>query len=121
MSSSIISGVEVSDRTMFDHICGNERNNEERITEKMEFDNDIGMNFKLIPAGELNMGSMGWKDSLPCHRVSITRPFYIGTYPVTQWEWEAVMGKFLETERERQAALKSCDGLFAVRAGGRQA
>ena len=92
MSSSIISGVEVSDRTMFDHICGNERNNEERITEKMEFDNDIGMNFKLIPAGELNMGSMGWKDSLPCHRVSITRPFYIGTYPVTQWEWEAVMG-----------------------------
>ena len=92
MNCSVISEAVESDRTMFNHICGNERNEEARTTEKMEFTNDIGMNFKLIPAGELNMGSRGWKDSQPCHRVFIAKPFFIGTYPVTQWEWETIMG-----------------------------
>ena len=54
------------------------------------------MRFKLIPAGEFLMGS-----STPAHlsnfmekphRVTISRPFYLGMYEVTQAEYERVMG-----------------------------
>ena len=31
-------------------------------------------------------------DEKPQHRVRITKPFYLGKYPVTQGQWEAVMG-----------------------------
>jgi len=65
-----------------------------------ERDLDLGegvvLRVVLIPAGQFDMGSppLG-RDRLPCekiHRVQITRPFYIGKYPVTQDEWQAVMG-----------------------------
>ena len=51
----------------------------------------------LIPAGEFLMGSpdsdrYAAGDEKPQHRVRITRPFYLGKYPVTQEQWEAVMG-----------------------------
>ena len=53
-----------------------------------------GMEFVLIPAGEFIMGSeYGGEnnDEQPAHRVRISRPFYLGTYEVTQGQWEAVM------------------------------
>jgi formylglycine-generating enzyme required for sulfatase activity len=55
------------------------------------------MRFQLIPAGELLMGSPDShrdadRDETPQHRVRITRPFYLGVYPVTQSQWERVMG-----------------------------
>jgi formylglycine-generating enzyme required for sulfatase activity len=53
--------------------------------------NSIGMKFTLIPAGEFNMGSEGIHDEKPVHKVKINNPFYLGTYPVTQREWKAVM------------------------------
>jgi formylglycine-generating enzyme required for sulfatase activity len=61
---------------------------------------DIGgvdMTFALIPPGEFLMGSppdeVGrWKDEGPQHAVEITRAFYLGIYPVTQAQWQAVMG-----------------------------
>jgi formylglycine-generating enzyme required for sulfatase activity len=57
------------------------------------FRNRIGMEFVLIPAGEFQMGSNdGADDEKPVHRVRITRPFYLGKYPVTQTQWETVMG-----------------------------
>ncbi|MGE0823446.1 MAG: SUMF1/EgtB/PvdO family nonheme iron enzyme [Candidatus Binatia bacterium] len=59
------------------------------------FRNRIGMEFLLIPAGEFRMGTdskEGSDDERPVHRVRITRPFYLGKYPVTQGQWEAVMG-----------------------------
>jgi len=51
----------------------------------------------LIPAGSFLMGSdpnleMSSEDEAPLHRVSISRPFYLGKYEVTQAQWEAVMG-----------------------------
>ena len=51
----------------------------------------------LIPAGEFMMGSSesddnGESDEKPQHPVRITRPFYPGKYPVTQEQWQAVMG-----------------------------
>jgi len=55
----------------------------------------IGMKFTLIPAGEFMMGSddeASFDDERPVHRVKIPKPFYLGTFPVTQREWKAVMG-----------------------------
>lgn len=59
--------------------------------------NSIGMEFTLIPAGEFEMGSpirekrrKLWES--PVHRVTIEKPFYLGIYPVTQEQWQKVMG-----------------------------
>lgn len=55
--------------------------------------NSIGMKFTYIPAGEFMMGSEnGDGDEQPVHKVTITKPFHLGIYPVTQREWKAVMG-----------------------------
>ena len=57
------------------------------------FTNSLGMEFVLIPAGEFMMGSNdGDRDEQPVHEVTISQPFYLGKYPVTQGQWEAVMG-----------------------------
>ncbi len=50
------------------------------------------MKFTLIPAGEFMMGSEDRKAFKPVHKVKINNPFFLGTYPVTQAEWKAVMG-----------------------------
>jgi formylglycine-generating enzyme required for sulfatase activity len=54
--------------------------------------NSIGMKLVLIPAGEFQMGSWGsddkaGSDEKPQHRVRITKPFYVGQYPVTLGEF----------------------------------
>jgi len=57
--------------------------------------NSIGMRFKLIPAGSFMMGSNSSNaddDESTIHRVTISRPFYIGVYEVTQEQYESVMG-----------------------------
>jgi uncharacterized protein (TIGR02996 family) len=60
--------------------------------------NSIGMELTLIPAGTFLMGSPEneadrYADlESPRHEVEITRPFYLGIYPVTQRQYEAVMG-----------------------------
>jgi serine/threonine-protein kinase len=77
----------------------------------VEVTNSIGMKLLLIPPGEFMMGSpkelieeelkrpdndQWYKERLPSggpqHRVRITRPFYLGTYLVTQQEYQRVMG-----------------------------
>ena len=50
----------------------------------------IGMKLKLIPAGEFQMGSTEADDEKPRHLVTITRPFYLGVYPVTQRDYMQV-------------------------------
>ena len=54
--------------------------------------NSIGMKFTLISAGEFYMGSEESNNEKTVHKVKINNPFYLGTYPVTQREWKAVMG-----------------------------
>ena len=58
--------------------------------------NSIGIELKLIPAGEFRMGWTGGggltESERPVHRVRITRPFYLGVYEVTQAEYWQVMG-----------------------------
>jgi formylglycine-generating enzyme required for sulfatase activity len=62
----------------------------------MEVTNSIGMKLRLIPAGEFMMGSPGTEsgrsDNEIQHRVSITKPFYLGVTEVTQEQYQKVMG-----------------------------
>ena len=58
--------------------------------------NSIGMKLKLLPAGTFVMGSdadYAIEPERPAHRVTLTKPFYIGVTEVTQAHWKAVMGK----------------------------
>jgi formylglycine-generating enzyme required for sulfatase activity len=61
--------------------------------------NSIGMKFVLIPAGQFMMGSDkatdpdAFIDELPAHLVTISKPFYMGQYEVTQGQWTKVMGQ----------------------------
>jgi formylglycine-generating enzyme required for sulfatase activity/predicted Ser/Thr protein kinase len=57
-----------------------------------EFTNDLGMRFAWIPPGQFLMGSDKYSYEKPVRRVTITRGFYMGVYPVTQAQWKAVMG-----------------------------
>jgi formylglycine-generating enzyme required for sulfatase activity len=47
----------------------------------------------LIPAVELTLGSNESPSLQPAHQVTISRPFYLGKYEVTQAQWAAVMGQ----------------------------
>ena len=61
---------------------------------------DLGKDFKLeivlIPAGKFKMGSpeseKGRSFSEMQHEVTLTKPFYLGKFEVTQEQWEGVMG-----------------------------
>lgn len=50
----------------------------------------VSFDFCLIPAGRFTMGD---KNNGPIHQVILDSDFYLGKYPVTQGQWEAVMGK----------------------------
>jgi formylglycine-generating enzyme required for sulfatase activity len=55
------------------------------------------MEFVLIPSGTFMMGSPDLDsqadgDEKPAHQVTISEPFYMGKYEVTQAQWKAVMG-----------------------------
>jgi formylglycine-generating enzyme required for sulfatase activity len=73
------------------------------------YTNGIGMEFVLIPAGSFLMGSAEevleplkenrsdaakkFLDAeMPQHSVTISKPFYLGKYEVTQAQWVAVLG-----------------------------
>jgi formylglycine-generating enzyme required for sulfatase activity len=52
-----------------------------------------GMEFVLIQPGSYWMGGVdGNGNEKPRHFVTISAPFYLGKYQVTQAQWEAVMG-----------------------------
>ena len=55
--------------------------------------NSIGMEFVAIPAAELRMGTDEIPALQPSHKVTISQPFYMGKYEVTQAQWVAIMGK----------------------------
>jgi formylglycine-generating enzyme required for sulfatase activity/serine/threonine protein kinase len=58
--------------------------------------NGIEMDLVVIPSGQFQMGSpaeeSGRDDDETQHRVTITRPFYMGIHEVTQEQYEAMMG-----------------------------
>jgi sulfatase modifying factor 1 len=62
----------------------------------VESTNSIGMKLVVIPPGEFMMGSPesepGTQPKETLHKVTLTQPFQIGTYEVTQTQYEQVMG-----------------------------
>lgn len=54
--------------------------------------NSIGMKFTLIPSGSFIMGGTQLNEQPP-HLVEITNEFYMGTFEVTQKEFEIVIGR----------------------------
>ena len=43
----------------------------------------------VVPSGRFMMGSLGSKDEVPVHEVTIGEPFAVGVYEVTFDEWDA--------------------------------
>lgn len=51
----------------------------------------LAMAFVKIAPGTFMMGEAGTKETEPVHQVTITRPFCIGVYEVTQEQWARVL------------------------------
>jgi formylglycine-generating enzyme required for sulfatase activity len=57
--------------------------------------NDVVLEMVAVPGGMFMMGSperRGYEDEHPLHKVMVA-PFFMGKYPVTQAQWQAVMGR----------------------------
>lgn len=65
-------------------------------TEIIALGQDVKLEMVLIPAGKFLMGSNEKEKNRDeyetQHQVTITKPYYIGKYEVTQEQWEAVIG-----------------------------
>jgi formylglycine-generating enzyme required for sulfatase activity len=60
---------------------------QKEVEENADLGKGIKLEIVLIPAGKVMMGEPG-KD----HEVTLTKPYYMGKYEVTQEQWEGVMG-----------------------------
>lgn len=65
----------------------------------IDLGNDVKLEFVLINGGSFQMGSVD--DGYPVHRVTITQPFYLGKYEVTQAQWKAVMETTVAQQRDK--------------------
>jgi len=77
---------------------------------------ELGLELMPIAAGRFTMGSpeseVDRQSNEKQHQVTLSQPYWLGKYEVTQAEWQAVMGRTLEQERaaaeqywaEREAA-----------------
>jgi len=54
--------------------------------------NTIGMRFAPVPRGEFVMGDGKRSRSSPAHNVRFREPMYMSIHPVTQEQWESIMG-----------------------------
>lgn len=67
------------------------------LNREPQITNSLGMQLTLIPPGEFTMGSPATEaerdDFEIPHRVKLTRPFYLGTFEVTQAEYRTLMGE----------------------------
>ena len=66
------------------------------IEAKIDLGKGVKLEMVLIPAGKFMMGSpvseTGRRDIKAQHEVTLTKPFYIGKYEVTQDQWQVLMG-----------------------------
>jgi len=68
-----------------------------RAETPIEIVNSVGMKLKLVPGGTFMMGSAskqaGSGDDERQVKVTVSKPFYLGVYEVTQDEYLKVMGE----------------------------
>jgi len=63
-------------------------------TETIDLGDGVKLELVLIHAGSFQMGSdHNDYDESPVHRVTLTRPYYLGKYEITQEQWEKVLGE----------------------------
>lgn len=74
------------------------------------FTNSIGMQFRLIHPGKFMMGDDSNGPLSPPREVTITKPFWLGIFPVTQEEY-ATIGKYAE-EIGIQVGINSGNGIY---------
>ena len=60
---------------------------QKEVEDKVDLGKGIKMEMVLTPAGKFKTGDTG-KD----HEITLTKPYYMGKYEVTQEQWESVMG-----------------------------
>lgn len=77
--------------------------------------NTIGMPFQLIPTGRYNRGAaagdtLAVKDEKPQHQVTLTRPFYMGTYEVTVGQFK----EFVKDVNYKTYAESTGKGSFGI-------
>jgi uncharacterized protein (TIGR02996 family) len=78
--------------------------------------NSVGMELALIPPGAFLMGSPDSEeghseDEGPQHEVEGSRAFYLGVFPVTQGQWQRVMGRNPSHFRSRGGGKGQVRGL----------
>jgi formylglycine-generating enzyme required for sulfatase activity len=87
---------------------------------------DLGQGLKLemvlIPAGKFVMGSRriedpfsnkkqrGERDEYPQHEVTLTKPYFMGKYEVTQEQWFEIMGENPSREKGRKLPVTNVSG-----------
>jgi formylglycine-generating enzyme required for sulfatase activity len=65
------------------------------VEKTVDLGNGVALDLVLVPAGRFRMGSPAkeaGRSNEKQHWVTITSPFYMGKYEVTQEQWEKVMG-----------------------------
>ncbi len=63
------------------------------VEKEVDLGNGVKMAFVLVPAGEAMIGSeRGDPAERPVHKVTLSKPFYLGKHEVTQEQWQAVVG-----------------------------
>ena len=66
------------------------------IEAKIDLGKGVKLEMVLIPAGKFMMGSpvsgVGRRENETQHEVTLTKPFYMGKYEVTQEQWQVIMG-----------------------------
>ena len=66
------------------------------VEEKVDLGNGISLDMILIPSGKFLMGSpkseINRRVEESQHEVTITKPFFMGKYEVTQGQWKEIMG-----------------------------
>ena len=75
-------------------------------TEVIDLGNDVKLEMVLIPAGKFKMGSPASEkdrnEKETQHEVTLTKPFYMGKYEVTQEQWFEIMGENPSREKGRK-------------------
>ena len=93
--------------------------------EVVDLGKDVKLEMVLVPAGKFKMGSKVDPfsnikpkiDELPQHEVTLTKPFYMSKYEVTQEQWFEIMGENPSREKGRKLPVtnvswEDCQGFI---------